>query len=62
MKEKKNFSSPGAILAEQRRLLQLEYHAEKEAFTEAADRTGISRLVENGNAWFPIRIGEVRHK
>lgn len=61
MKEKKNFSSPGVILAEQRRLLQLEYHAEKEAFTEAADRTGISRLVENGNAWFPIRIGDVRH-
>ena len=51
MKEKKNFSSPGAIMTEERRLLRMEYHAEKVAFTETAEQTGVSHRVVNMQEW-----------
>ena len=53
--------SGSAFLAEQRRLLQLEYEAEKRAFSDIADRIGVERLVERGNAWFPIKSGKIYH-
>ena len=44
-------------LTEQRRLLQLEYEAEKQSFSQATERIGLSRLAERGNAWMPVKIG-----
>lgn len=61
MKENKNFSSSEKCLAEQRRLLKLEYETEKQLFTYIAGRTGIDRLASQGNAWFPIKTGNIRY-
>lgn len=44
-------------LAEQERLLRIEFEEEKAAFAELADRIGVHRLAERGNAWFPLEIG-----
>lgn len=44
-------------IAEQRRLLTMEYQAEKEAFSQITEKIGVTRLVERGNAWFPLRAG-----
>ena len=41
-------------LLEQRRLLQMEYEAEKAEFTKISEREGIERLVARGNAWLDI--------
>lgn len=46
-------------IAEQRRLLQLEYEAERQAFSRLTDAIGMTRLVERGNAWWPVRLGRV---
>ncbi len=46
-------------LCEQRRLLQLEYEAEKLSFSQFTEKTGISRLVEKGLAWVSVKIGKV---
>ncbi|MDE6670310.1 MAG: AAA family ATPase [Muribaculaceae bacterium] len=46
-------------IAEQRRLLQLEYEAERQAFSRLTDVIGMTRLVERGNAWWPVRPGRV---
>lgn len=48
-------------LAEQRRLLQMEYEEEKRNFSLAADHIGIQKLEERGNAWFPIKFGKTWH-
>lgn len=53
--------NPLLILMEQRRLLQIEYEEEKTAFSRLVDRIGLMRLVERGNAWYPIRIGKDFH-
>lgn len=42
---------------EQRRLLTLEYEAEKEAFSSATEKVGLARLAERGDAWLHIRTG-----
>lgn len=44
-----------AALAEQRRLLTLEYEEEKAAFSVQTARTGVDRLVSRGNAWYPVK-------
>ncbi|MDE6278075.1 MAG: AAA family ATPase [Muribaculaceae bacterium] len=49
--------SPQAHIAGLRRLLRLEYEEEKASFLKIADRAGVSRLIERGRAWFPIRTG-----
>lgn len=49
--------SPTRILQEQRRLLQIEYEAEKAAFSQLTGKIGLIRLVERGNAWMPLSIG-----
>lgn len=46
-------------IPEQRRLLQLEYEAEKQAFSHLTDAIGMTRLVERGNAWWPVHPGRV---
>lgn len=50
-----------SFLAEQRRLLKLEYEAEKRAFCDVADRIGVERLTERGNAWYPVSFGRSYH-
>ena len=49
--------SPLKVLAEQRRLLQLEYDAEKRAYSEITEKIGLRRLADRGDAWLDIRIG-----
>lgn len=44
-------------LTEQRRLLEIEYLAERDSFRRLTDRIGVVRLVERGYAWMPLRIG-----
>ncbi|MDE6335864.1 MAG: AAA family ATPase, partial [Muribaculaceae bacterium] len=46
-------------LLEQRRLLQIEYDAEKAAFSQLTGRIGFSRLAERGNAWLRIKTGPI---
>lgn len=48
--------SAAKALTEQRRLLQIEYGAEKEAFTQLTERIGVTRLADRGNAWFPLKV------
>lgn len=43
-------------LTEQRRLLQLEYEEEKKAFACISEKIGLTRLVERGVAWFPLKL------
>lgn len=52
-----NFTSAASAIEKQKGLLQLEYEEEKQAFNRITDRMGLQRLVQRGNAWFPIRIG-----
>ena len=44
-------------LTQQRLLLQLEYNVEKEAFRRQTEEAGIERKVEQGDAWWPLRMG-----
>lgn len=58
MKVRKTNTGALEALAVQRRLLTMEYESEKKAFSELAGRIGIDRLVDKGNAWFPLRFGK----
>ena len=53
--------SPLLTLMEQRRLLDIEYEEEKATFARLTDRIGLMRLIERGNAWFPLTIGKDFH-
>lgn len=44
-------------LAEQRRLLKLEYEAEREAFRRETRLMGIDRKVKRGLCWYPVSLG-----
>ena len=46
-------------IAEMRRLLQIEYEADKHEFELSADRIGLRRLAERGLAWTDLKIGSV---
>lgn len=48
-----------SIISEQRRLLQLEYEAEKAAFSKISRAVGIRRLASRGDAWTDVKIGRV---
>ncbi|MCM1109925.1 MAG: AAA domain-containing protein [Clostridium sp.] len=48
--------NPAKNLAEQRRLLQLDFEEEREAFTDMADRMGVTRMTDRGLAWFPVTV------
>lgn len=39
----------------------MEYEEEKRAFGEIADRIGVERLTERGNAWYPVSFGRSYH-
>lgn len=56
-----NPRNAASFLAEQRRLLQMEYESEKQAFSDLTGRIGIERLKERGNAWFPVRMTRTYH-
>jgi len=45
-------------LQRQRMLLQIEYYTEKEAFRRQTEMMGLRRLVQRGDAWFPLRVGK----
>ncbi len=51
---RRKINVPGTCLSLQRRLLQMEYEEEKRAFSEVADRIGVLRLTERGDAWYPV--------
>lgn len=48
-------------LTEQQRLLRVEYDAEKESFIRLKDSVGVTRLIQRGQAWWPVRVGRVYH-
>lgn len=50
--------SPIQALLQQRTLLQLEYHTEKEAFRKLTEQMGLQRKVKRGDAWFPLQVGK----
>ena len=54
-----NKTAAAAILQlkQQRLLLEIEYHAEKEAYRRQTESIGLQRKVKRGDAWFPIRGG-----
>ncbi len=45
-------------LQQQRLLLDIEYHTEKEAYRRQTETIGLQRNVKRGDAWFPIRGGK----
>lgn len=45
-------------LKQQRLLLELEYHTEKEAFRKQTETMGLQRKVKRGDAWYPLRVGK----
>ena len=44
-------------LRQQRLLLEIEYHTEKDAYRRQTEAVGLQRKVRRGDAWFPIRGG-----
>ena len=38
--------------------MELEYNAEKEAFRQQTEQTGIARSVKRGDAWWPVKTGK----
>lgn len=62
MQNKKNYPiNARNILAEQCRLLQLEYDNEKREYEESVSKLGIERMKERGDCWFPVTISADRH-
>lgn len=51
--------TPTQSLKEQIRLLRIEYDEEKKAFSQSSASIGLTRLVERGDAWLPIRVHRV---
>ena len=45
------------MLRQQRLLLEIEYHAEKEAYRRQTESVGLQRKVKRGDAWYPVRGG-----
>lgn len=45
-------------IGRQRRLLQIEYEEERDSFRKLSDRIGVLRLVERGNARWPLSVGK----
>lgn len=46
-------------LSRMRSLLMMEYEEERRQFSEISERIGVSRLVDRGNAWHPLSIGNI---
>ena len=45
------------LLQQQRLLLEIEYHTEREAYRRQTESIGLMRKVKRGDAWYPIRGG-----
>ncbi|MBR6181782.1 MAG: AAA family ATPase [Prevotella sp.] len=45
------------LLQQQRLLLEIEYHTEREAYRRQTESMGLMRKVKRGDAWYPIRGG-----
>lgn len=48
-------------LDRQRELLRIEYEEEKKNFSRLSDKIGLVRLVDRGNAWWPLRLIGTRY-
>ena len=44
-------------LQRQRMLLQMEYDEEHDAYTTLSQQAGVQRLVDRGDAWWPVTVG-----
>ncbi|MBR5039158.1 MAG: AAA family ATPase [Prevotella sp.] len=51
-------TSPILALQQQRMLLEIEYHCEKEAYRKQTETMGLQRRVKRGDAWFPLKPGK----
>ena len=49
-------------LQQQRLLLEIEYHTEKEAYRRQTEAIGLHRKVKRGDAWYPIQGGRSYYK
>jgi len=49
--------SPIQVLQNQRRLLEIEYKADKAEYDRHVESIGMRRRVKRGDAWFPVRVG-----
>ena len=38
-------------------LLQMEYEEERRAFEKITEERGLQRLLQRGDAWWPVRVG-----
>ena len=50
-------TSPILELQRQRMLLQMEYDEECQAYQQQRELIGVERLVDRGDAWFPVAVG-----
>ena len=46
-----------SALRQQRLLLELEYHCEKEEYRRQTETMGLRRKIKRGDAWYPLRTG-----
>ena len=46
-----------STLRQQRLLLELEYHCEKEEYRRQTETMGLRRKIKRGDAWYPLRTG-----
>lgn len=53
----KDDTSPIAALQRQRTLLQKEYEADKQAYLQRVEATGLKRQLKRGDAWWPVGTG-----
>lgn len=53
-----SYTNPILELEKQKRLLQLEYEAEREAFRQQTEAQGIGRKMKRGEAWWPLQTGK----
>ncbi|MBQ9094048.1 MAG: AAA family ATPase [Prevotella sp.] len=53
-----SYTNPILELEKQKRLLQLEYEAEQEAFRQQTEAQGIGRKMKRGEAWWPLQTGK----
>lgn len=53
-----NKTAVETYFARQRSLLQFEYEQEKTEFKRQSEQSGIARLVDRGQCWFPLRTGK----
>ncbi len=53
-----SYTNPILELEKQKRLLQMEYEAERDAFRQQTEAQGIGRKIKRGEAWHPLQTGK----